>query len=113
MEEVQRYKVSPFRFYIYRYTSRNTRSCSGFYKKRRNSAEHNPHWDFAARNCKTPTQIVECQNARIAFQETGACDPKQCRRIIFMGASLYFCVRVARRRWAVAMQRGRFLFGQF
>jgi hypothetical protein len=23
------------------------------------------------------------------------------------------CVRVARRRWAVAMQRGRFLFGQF
>jgi hypothetical protein len=27
--------------------------------------------------------------------------------------SLYLCVRVARQRWAVAMQRGRFLFGQF
>jgi hypothetical protein len=27
--------------------------------------------------------------------------------------TLYLCVHVARRRWAVAMQRGRFLFGQF
>jgi hypothetical protein len=27
--------------------------------------------------------------------------------------TFYLCVRVARRRWAVAMQRGRFLFGQF
>jgi hypothetical protein len=25
----------------------------------------------------------------------------------------YLCVCVARRRWAVAMQRGRFLFGEF
>jgi hypothetical protein len=27
--------------------------------------------------------------------------------------TFYLCVPVARRRWAVAMQRGRFLFGQF
>jgi hypothetical protein len=27
--------------------------------------------------------------------------------------TLYLCVCVARRRWAVAMQRGRYLFGQF
>jgi hypothetical protein len=27
--------------------------------------------------------------------------------------TFYLCVRVAKRRWAVTMQRVRFLFGQF